>query len=233
MSVLRAFSVRGVGLLLGMTVLALSMTPAASAESSPPVSPSPEADAALPHVSYDTGGLSATVSGSLVTATVTLKASRTVTAEKAGICVQNAAGVSHDFVKSSTAYFGKIGRTFVRSKSFIPGTYTYWGCAQVDGGWYDMGEKKTFSVAAAAEGRSTASGVEMPDGAPAGWTRVFSQDFATDQDKGRFPGVDGAKWKSHHGVPDTSKRGDYDQGIISVHHGALDVNLGIGADGRP
>ena len=185
------------------------------------------------HVTYRASDLDATVSGSSVTARVTLAASRTVTAGQAGICVQNSAGVNQDFVKDSSVTLGTAGRTISKTKSYVPGTYTYWGCAMVDGGWYNIGEKKSFTVQAAGGGKATAGGVDMPDSAPGGWTRVFAEDFATAQDKGHFPGVYGAKWKSYHGFPDTSQRGDYDQGIISVHDGALDVNLGTGADGRP
>ncbi|GAA2005789.1 glycoside hydrolase family 16 protein [Nakamurella flavida] len=185
------------------------------------------------HVSYSTRDLDASVNGSSVTAKVTIAATRSVTAGQAGICVKNAAGVNQDFVKDAGVTLGTGGRTFTKTKSYVPGTYTYWGCAMVNGGWYNIGEKKTFTVRAADGGRATAGGEDMPADAPGGWTRVFSEDFATAQDKGHFPGVYGAKWRSYHGFPDTSQKGDYDQGIISVHDGALDVNLGTGADGRP
>ena len=185
------------------------------------------------HVSYGTSGLTASVTGSSVTARLTMVASRTVTAGQAGICVKNAAGVDQDFAKDASVTLGTSGRTFTKTASYVPGTYTYWGCAMVDGGWYAVGAKKTFTVKAAAAVKATASGADMPTAAPKGWTRIFAEDFGTAQSKGQFPGVYGAKWKSYHGFPDTSQRGDYDQGIISVHDGALDVNLGTGADGRP
>jgi hypothetical protein len=185
------------------------------------------------NVSYSTRDLTSSVTGAAVTASLTIAASRTVNAEEAGICVEDENGANHDFVKDSWVTLGTGGRTFTRTESFIPGTYTYWGCALVNGGWYNIGAKKTFTVQPADNGRATASGLDMPATAPNGWTRVFSEDFATAQGKGLFPGVYGLKWKSYHGHPDTSQLGDYDQGIISVHDGAMDLNLGTGADGRP
>jgi hypothetical protein len=79
---------------------------------------------------------------------------------------------------------------------------------------------------------SEPSGTDMPVGDLDGWTQTFTEDFTTDLAEGSFPGSYGNKWLSYDGFTDTSKNGDYDQSILSVHDGTLDMHLQT-IDGRP
>ncbi|GAA2018812.1 glycoside hydrolase family 16 protein [Nakamurella flavida] len=182
---------------------------------------------------YGATNLTAAVDGAKVTATASITASRLATASQVGICVKDAKGINQDFLKDENILLSPTAMPFTKTKVFIPGTYTYWGCAQVAGGWYDFGAVQSFTVNAVSHVDATASGEEMPKGDLPGFAQIFSEDFGTDQAAGEFPGRYGAKWRSYDGFPDTSQNGDYDQDIITVHEGVLDMNLGTGADGRP
>ncbi|MEO7126865.1 MAG: glycoside hydrolase family 16 protein [Nakamurella sp.] len=65
----------------------------------------------------------------------------------------------------------------------------------------------------------------MPVGNLPGWKQIFSEDFTTPLPLGSFPGPYASKWQSYDGFPDTFGVARYDQRIISVHDGALDVYL--------
>ena len=182
---------------------------------------------------YSATNLTATVSGAQVTATASISATRLATASQVGICVTDAQGVSQDFPKQTDVLLSPTPHAMTSTRVFVPGTYTYRGCALIGTGWYRFGTPQTFTVTAAGNGEATASGEAMPKGNLPGFTQIFSDDFATAQAEGQFPGVYGTKWKSYDGFPDTSQRGDYDQDIISVHDGVLDMHLRTGADGRP
>ena len=72
----------------------------------------------------------------------------------------------------------------------------------------------------------------MPVGDLPLWRQVFTDDFTTDVAPGRFPGPYSSHWLSYDGFTDTSGVGDYDQSIISVHDGMLDLHLQT-INGRP
>lgn len=67
------------------------------------------------------------------------------------------------------------------------------------------------------------SGAEVPVGDLPGWKQVLREDFTGATSI--FPGGYGTWWSSYNGFSDTSHKGWYDQSIISVHDGVLDLNL--------
>jgi hypothetical protein len=103
---------------------------------------------AVPSLAASTleGTVSTLVSGSSVTGTTTLSASPGVKASLAGVCARDDAGGLADFPFASNIRISS-GSTITRTKTFRPGTYTYWSCAQVSGTWRRLSEVKTFAIA--------------------------------------------------------------------------------------
>lgn len=71
------------------------------------------------------------------------------------------------------------------------------------------------------------SGEAMPTTAPAGWRRIFEDDFDSAVALGSFPSTVSADWSAYPSPwPDTSRNGRYDpQRTLSVHDGMLDIHL--------
>lgn len=105
------------------------------------------ANSASAATSYSASGLSASVSGTTVTAKVTLKASVTTAASLSGICARSEAGRNIDF-QLEPHRIGPAGTTVTASQKLTAGTYTYWGCAKVNGNWLNIGSTKTVTVPA-------------------------------------------------------------------------------------
>jgi hypothetical protein len=183
------------------------------------------APAAQAATTYSTTALSATVSGSSVTTSTTIKASVGTSASLAGVCARSASGAHYDFpLRAATV--STSGTSFTTSRSFPAGTYTYQACAKVGGVWNNIGSSKTFTVSGtSAASSATASGVPMPVGNLPGWKQVFTDDFSTNVSAGSFPGPYASKWTGYDGFPDSSGYGRYDMDILSVSGGALDMNL--------
>lgn len=80
---------------------------------------------------------------------------------------------------------------------------------------------------------ATLTGAAMPVGDLPGWHQVLAQDFDTDVADGAFPGPYATSWMSYNGFPDTSGVGDYDQSIISVNNGLLNLAVHTNALGKP
>lgn len=76
------------------------------------------------------------------------------------------------------------------------------------------------SVAAPAPG-----GTAMPVGDLPGWKQIFADDFTKPLQKGSFPAHYQSQWASYHGFKDTFKIAHYDQRVISVKNGILDIHL--------
>ncbi|HYH74795.1 MAG TPA: SGNH/GDSL hydrolase family protein [Candidatus Saccharimonadales bacterium] len=91
--------------------------------------------------------MSATVSGTNVTATATVQASPQTTAQYAGICARDAASNIWDFAKHSNHVITTTGTTLNGpEKTFDAGTYTYFTCISVNNVWYQAGASQTFTV---------------------------------------------------------------------------------------
>jgi len=206
----RAFMVAGAT--LGVTLLALISTqPAAAA------------------VSYTASGLTATVSGSTVTSKVTVTSSTTTTVRVVGVCVRDSAGRNVDYTHDYDRSISSSGTALSKTKTFGAGTYSYWTCLY-DGTWRQLGATKTFTVGSISS--VAPSGTAMPRGDLTGWRQVFSDDFTSNVARGSFPGPYKPSWMSYNGFTDTSKHGDYNQGIISAQDGKLDLYL-HSINGRP
>ncbi len=73
----------------------------------------------------------------------------------------------------------------------------------------------------------TPSGQPMPTSAPSGWTRVFSDDFTTDIPSGQFPQATNGKWGVYNGFADSSGNGYYNDDVLSVADGSLNMGLKV------
>jgi hypothetical protein len=175
---------------------------------------------------YTSAALNATVSGTTVTATTTIKASANTYASLAGICARSSGGAHYDFPLSS-ATLTTAGTSFTKSRTLPNGTYSYWSCAKVGGVWSSIGASKSFTVgsSAAPSGGTNPSGQAMPQGDLPGWKQVFKDDFTTNVSPGSFPGAYSSKWTGYDGFNDTDNIGRYDLDNISVSGGAMDIHL--------
>jgi Glycosyl hydrolases family 16 len=197
-------------------------------------------------LTFQRTSLTATVSDATVTVGTTIAGSATVQASRAGVCARDAAGVNRDFPMGS-ARISVAGTALSATARLPPGRYRYFSCLLVDGRWYRVGADQSFTVATSS-GPSPAEppapsgtpptagaapgGVPLPTGDLPGWTSVFAEDFTANVAQGSFPGPYAATWMSYHGFADTYRGGDYNQGIISVQNGALDLFL-HSRGGRP
>ncbi|TAH32213.1 glycosyl hydrolase family protein [Candidatus Saccharibacteria bacterium] len=94
------------------------------------------------------------------------------------------------------------------------------------------GNASTLTDAAASAGSAVKfsatanpSGQPMPTTAPAGWSRVFSDDFNTNIPSGQFPQATGGRWGSYNGGYDSSGNGYYNDDLFSVSGGMLNLGL--------
>lgn len=201
-------SIRGLSIALatslGITVL-LGTTPASAA------------------TTYSSAALATTVNGSTVVATTTIKSSATASASLAGVCARTAEGWNVDFPLAG-ATITTSGASFSKTRSFTPGTYSYWSCAKVNGVWQDIGARKSFTIPAAATATAP-SGQAMPVGNLTGWRQIYTENFTTNVAMGGFPGPYAAKWDAYNGFQDSSGNGRYSRNILSTHDGMLDMYL--------
>ncbi|MBM9467880.1 glycoside hydrolase family 16 protein [Nakamurella leprariae] len=169
------------------------------------------------------------MSGSTVQITTSLIATPSITAELAGICVRSASGADLDLPFSTNVRLSSRAVTLTKQQTFSPGTYTYWACVQDDRRWYDLGAKQTFTVrgatAAPPSGGSSSSGEAMPTGNIGSWRQVLAEDFNTPLARGQFPGPYSTKWRSYDGFANSNGLSWYNQDIISMHDGVMDLWL--------
>lgn len=198
---------------------------------------SPDSQAAA--TTYGVTHLSAQLQGGNVTTSVTITASNPTVAQKLKVCVRNVKDWNLDYPGLINASVDTRGTTTTESKLFPLGTYTYWGCVKVADRWYDVGAKKTFTVAPSVEEPSSepVSGTApSPNAMPtasnkAGWKYSYGQDFTTAAPLGQFSKVYGSKWAGYTGIRnDTSRNGSYQPDkVLSVANGKLDMTLGYDA----
>lgn len=184
------------------------------------------ASAATPK--FTLASLTASVNGTTVTASTTVKASADTKVTTLGICARNSANAEVDFPGVSGATVKTAGTTVTKTKTLPAGTYSYFACVNYNNTWYNVGSAKTFTVKPA-----TAASTALPEGNLPGWTQTFKEDFNSPLSAGGFPGSYSNQWLSYTGFTDTFKNGDYDQSILSVKDGKLNAYLHTGADGRP
>ena len=122
----------------------VSLVVAASALVVGPVAPA-QAATTFTQVSLDT-----VVSGTSVKATTTVKASGRTWVKYLGVCVRSQADPDDDSADFPlwSATIDTTGTSWVKTKTFAPGTYSYFPCLSADGSsWPAFGSVKTFVVA--------------------------------------------------------------------------------------
>jgi len=130
---------------------------------------------------------SATVSGTSVTASVEVRASAATEVDRYAICARNSTHANADFFpKQRGVTISTSGTTLTQTRTFTPGTYSYWPCVQDDGRWTTVGAVKRFTVE---PGSDDQPGSDEPSGSDV----LFSDDFT---------GSAGAR-------PDASKWGEW------------------------
>jgi hypothetical protein len=90
--------------------------------------------------------LSASVKGTAVTLSTTVRSGAPSKVTYFGICVRDQNAKNFDVPRQSNTYVSGAGTTFSATKDFAPGTYSYMACAYVNGAWWG-GSAKVFTVA--------------------------------------------------------------------------------------
>lgn len=164
--------------------------------------------------------LQAVVQGRTVTASVTLASHPGLTYAKAGICARNVSQDVLDFPFHLDTSLPETGVALTATRTLLPGTYSYWACANLDQSWHDVGKKQTLVIP-----KPNPSGQVMPIGDLPGWRQIFTEDFDTDVPMGGFPGPYSHTWAGYDGFGDTADVGQYAERILSVHDSMLDMYL--------
>jgi len=167
--------------------------------------------------------LSAQVQGNAVTAKITVTAGSRAVAERFKICARDRNETNLDYRGQDDVVLTSRGSTYVGTKPFPVGTYTYWACIKVWGHWRDVGAKKTFTVSPAALATTMPTRSTKP-----GWAYSYGQDFTRPAARGQFSKVYGSSWAGYTGIRnDTSRNGSYrPDKVLSVADGVLDMSLG-------
>jgi hypothetical protein len=119
--------------------------------------------------------VSAVVDGTSVTATVKVRASEATTVDQYAVCARTSTRANVDFSpKQRGVTISTTGTTLTRTKTFAPGTYSYWPCLYSSGRWTTVGAVKKFTVATSPT--------------PGGPAVLFSDDFTGTGD------YDHSKW---------------------------------------
>ena len=162
----------------------------------------------------------AVAQGSTVTATATLASTPGLVYDEVGICARTAAQAKADFPFRTHTRLPPGGTTVTTTRTLLPGTYTYWACAEYGKRWINVGSKETLVIP-----KLNPSGERMPVGNLPGWRQIFTEDFDTDVAPGGFPGPYSHTWSGYDGFGDTADVGRYAQRILSVHGSMLDMYL--------
>ena len=174
--------------------------------------------------------------GTVINVNTSFTASTPITAGYAGVCARNSNNGLVDFPFTTSVPLSTVPAQVNAARALSPGNYTMWACVYAGGNWHDVGTKypvdvidpattPTYPAPVANPTPSTPSGQPMPVGDLPGWHQIFSDDFTTPQAAGTFPGAYASKWTSYNGFKDTSGNGVYNQNIISMHDGEMDLNL--------
>ena len=140
---------------------------------------------------YTTKSLTATISGSSVTARTTVSASKSTYATYFGVCVRGTAGGNLDFWKKP-ATITTTGTSYTSdTKVFAPGTYTYFPCVY-DGAWRTVsGGTATFTVGSTPTPTPPPTPAK-PLGVGGSWTPTFADEFSGSA-------IDKSKWSTMEG----------------------------------
>ena len=172
--------------------------------------------------------LSVSISGNIVTATTKIASSPGLTASSAGVCARSSRGSRRDFTLASNLWLPSAGVTVTSAQPLPAGAYTYWSCAKIGGRWVAVSAKRTFVVSSAP---AAPVDVPMPRGNLPHFRQIFTDDFTTSLSAGSFPGAYSSKWMSYNGFADSHDKGTFNQKIISMHDGLMDLHVQV-ANGR-
>jgi hypothetical protein len=177
---------------------------------------------------FTTVSSSATVSGLNVSVAAVVKATQKVTTQNYGVCVRDSSNRNLDFASQQKIAITTTGTATKASKSFSPGTYTYFPCVQYQNVWWE-GTKKQFTVKAPTTSVSTT----MPVGDLPNWKQNFKEDFTKNAGLGQIDEVYGASMRGYDGFNDTSGNGTYaPDKVLTASNGMLNYNLHT-ENGRP
>jgi beta-glucanase (GH16 family) len=177
-----------------------------------------QADAAT---TFTQVSLTTTVTGTSVRADTTIRASTATTLKQYGICARDAANANVDFpAKRLNVTISTAGTAYSATKTFAPGTYTYYPCGLTSAGrWVSVG-RKTFTVTTAATPTST------DPVAPDAWRTTYREDFNQPAPLGQVGSVYGSGMRGYDGCCDSTKKGVYaPDRVLSVADGVLSYNL--------
>ena len=157
---------------------------------------------------YQLVSLSASVTGSSVTAQTTVSAATTTTASAFGVCARSSSGQNVDFWKRAATISPRGTTSVADTKTFPDGTYQYFPCLFADGFWSNVGSPKWFRVGGPTPTPTPTSGPTVaptptptttrppptsgPAGPPGSWSLAFSDEFnGTSLDRSRWSPMDG------------------------------------------
>jgi hypothetical protein len=95
---------------------------------------------------FEQTSLTASVKGTAVTLSTTVRSGAPSKVTYLGICVRDQNAKNFDVPRQSNTYVSSAGTAFTGTKDFAPGTYSYMACAYVNGTWWG-GSAKLFTVA--------------------------------------------------------------------------------------
>lgn len=101
------------------------------------------ASAATPQIS---SVASVTVSGTTATATTTVTTGASTPTGNVGVCVRDANWKNADFPLSGAVTLSASPTVVTKSRTYAPGIYYYWTCAQINGTWNTASGYQSFQV---------------------------------------------------------------------------------------
>lgn len=196
----------------------------------------PATPAGAASVTYTAPSWALSQVGTIMTVTTSFAASTPIMGDLAGVCARNSNNGLVDFPFTASVPLSTTPTTVNAARALSPGNYTMWACVKAGGYWHDVGTKypvvvlnpattPTYPAPVTNPTPAAPSGQSMPVGDLPGWHQIFSDDFTTPQAQGTFPGSYAGKWQSYNGFKDSSGNGMYNQNIISMHDGEMDLNM--------
>ena len=184
---------------------------------------------------FSSSGTTASVSKNTVTVKTTLKATRAITAQLAGICARDRNGADKDFTLKSRVVLSPKGITFTASQKLSNGTYSYFPCIKNSNKWWN-GATQKFTVGSTTTTptptptptptQNPAPSTAMPVGDLPGWKQNYKQDFTQPAALGQVGNVYGMSMRGYDGFNDTSGKGLYaPDKVLSVSNGNLNYHL--------
>jgi hypothetical protein len=216
------------------TILIRTLTVAGLVTAVVGVSSAPALAATTSFSSFNTA---ASVSKNTVTVKTTVKASRAVTVQEAGICVRDKNGANKDFTRKSRVALSNRGIILTGTQNLPSGTYSYFPCVKYNNKWWN-GATQKFTIGSVTTQptpaptptptptQNPAPSTAMPVGDLPGWKQNYKQDFTQNATLGQVGNVYGMSMRGYDGFTDTSKKGLYaPDKVLSVSNGSLNYYL--------